>query len=257
MPSSSRVHYNIKEVMLYSMDTEWALGELRLFQQMTVMQNNSGGSSITGSSSTAASNQAVIAAAPVVEQIFERVLPGWRDLPLGRSNPWTRHREAAIRAITVLERQEELREKLGENAPTLDASRLHPWAWEGARSLWQSGHYREAVTAAARKINAETQNKLGQRDVSETGLFNQAFSEDEPKPGKARLRLAEDDGAKTALSVRRGVRSFAEGCFAAIRNPASHEDLEELAEGEALEQLAAFSVLARWVDRSQLKEEGQ
>ena len=37
------------------------------------------------------------------------------------------------------------------------------------------------------------------------------------------------------------------GCFAGIRNPLAH-DLGELSEDEALEQLAAFSVLARWVD---------
>lgn len=241
--------------MLYSMDTNWALGELRLFQQMTVMRNNSSGSFITDLSSTAASNHQVIAAAPVIEQILDRVVPRWQDLPLGRSNRWTRHREATIRAITILERQEELREKLGDNAPTMDASRLHPWAWEGARSLWQSSHYRDAVTAAARKVNAETQNKLlGRRDITEADLFKQAFSEQDPQAGQPRLRLPEDDGGKTALSVRRGVRSFAEGCFAAIRNPASHDDLKELPEGEALEQLAAFSVLARWVDRAQLKE---
>ncbi|CAO0832406.1 hypothetical protein SMICM17S_03285 [Streptomyces microflavus] len=41
--------------------------------------------------------------------------------------------------------------------------------------------------------------------------------------------------------------SFAEGCFAGIRNPNSHEDGLPLPEHEALEQLAAFSVLARWV----------
>lgn len=50
-------------------------------------------------------------------------------------------------------------------------------------------------------------------------------------------------------TVLPGVRAFAEGCFAAIRNPNSHEDgLPELPEHEALEQLAAFSLLARWVD---------
>lgn len=43
--------------------------------------------------------------------------------------------------------------------------------------------------------------------------------------------------------------AFGEGCFAGIRNPNSHEaDLPELPEHEALEQLAAFSVLAPWVD---------
>ncbi|MEU5215103.1 TIGR02391 family protein [Streptomyces sp. NPDC020807] len=37
------------------------------------------------------------------------------------------------------------------------------WVWQGARALWQSGHFREAVTAAARKVNAETQNNVGRR----------------------------------------------------------------------------------------------
>lgn len=42
-------------------------------------------------------------------------------------------------------------------------------------------------------------------------------------------------------------------CLAGIRNPSSHEDgLPELAENEALEQLAAFSVLARWVEAAAL-----
>jgi hypothetical protein len=44
--------------------------------------------------------------------------------------------------------------------------------------------------------------------------------------------------------------AFAEGCYAAIRTPVSHDELDELPEHEALEQLAALSVLARWVDNS-------
>ena len=98
------------------------------------------------------------------------------------------------------------------------------------------------------KINAETQNKLGVRDVSETALFQMAFSADDPTSAKPRLRLPADDGGRTALSVRRGVMAFAEGCYAAIRNPASHDVQDELPEHQALEELAAFSVLARWID---------
>ncbi len=45
---------------------------------------------------------------------------------------------------------------------------------------------------------------------------------------------------------------FADGCYTAIRNPAAHEVQEELTEDEALEQLAAFSVLARWVDQAKV-----
>jgi uncharacterized protein (TIGR02391 family) len=127
---------------------------------------------------------------------------------------------------------------------------MHHWVWEGARSLWQSGHFGEAVEAAAKMLNAETQNKVGRRDLSETTLFQQCFSDDDPQSGKPRLRLPDDDG-RTARSVRRGIRAFAEGCFSAIRNPAAH-DGADLSETDALERLAALSMLARWVAASKL-----
>lgn len=192
-------------------------------------------------------------AAQVVEQILDCVLPAWRtDIAEDTKKRWQQHREAAKRAIAQLEREDELSEKLGDNAPTLDAGQFHRWVWEGARSLWQSGHFREAVRSAAVKLNAETQNKLATRDLAETALFQLAFSADAPASGKPRLRLPDDDDGKTACGVRRGVMAYAEGCFAAIRNPSSHDVQDELPEVEALEQLAAFSVLARWVDAAQV-----
>jgi hypothetical protein len=99
-------------------------------------------------------------------------------------------------------------------------------------------------------VNAETQNKIGRCDVTETALFRQAFSLDPPEPGKPRLRLGEDDGSPTFRSVHRGVMAFAEGGYAMLRNPGSHEPQDDLPEIQALEQLAAFSVLARSVDRA-------
>ncbi|MEU6462642.1 TIGR02391 family protein [Streptomyces sp. NPDC046976] len=147
----------------------------------------------------------------------------------------------------------EVREHLGEDAPQLSASTLQPWVWSRARALWQSGHCREAVTAAARKVNAETQNKVGRRDASETALFQSVFSRDDPKPAQPRLRLMNNDGSDTFRSLQRGAATFTEGCYAAIHNPNSHEDeLPELPEPQALEQLVAFSVLARWVDTAEL-----
>ncbi|MFI8767403.1 TIGR02391 family protein [Streptomyces sp. NPDC053792] len=63
-----------------------------------------------------------------------------------------------------------------------------------------------------------------------------------------------DDGSDTFRSVHRGAAAFAEGCFAGIRHPNSHEaGLPELPEHEALEQLASFSVLARWVDQASVE----
>ncbi len=145
-------------------------------------------------------------------------------------------------------RQNELRENLGENAPELSASDFHPWVWNGASSLWQSGHFREAVEGAIKKLNAETQNKVGRRDISEIDLFKQSFTLEPAQPGKARLRRMEDDGSKTYKNLHVGAMSFADGIFTAIRNPVSHEADFDFSEQQALEYLAALSVLARWVD---------
>ncbi len=192
--------------------------------------------------------------AHVVEQILDRSVVGWTALDVSlRRSRWARHREAAIRGREAIAREDEIRENLGENAPELSAARLHPWVWGGAKSLWQSGHYREAVEGAIKKLNAETQNKVGRRDVSETDLFKQAFTLDAPTAGKTRLRRIRPEASDTYKSIQRGAMTFAEGVFAGIRNPLSHEADQELSEQEALEYLAALSVLARWVDASDVE----
>ncbi len=106
---------------------------------------------------------------------------------------------------------------------------------------------------AAIRINAETQAKLSRMEVSETDLFNQAFSLEPPKVGAPRLRLMEDDGGKTYQNLHRGARAFAEGLYAAIRNPGMHVPHGGGEEQLALEQLAAFSLLARWVDQADVQ----
>jgi len=243
-----------------SIDVPWARAELARFLQLTelyVPPGPPGVVTINRRMANRGRQEDIVASAHVVEQILDRVLPRWRtEVPQDKNrtvNRWYQHREAAQRADAALERDAEVRRRLGDNAPRLSAAAMHPWVWDGARSLWHSGHFREAVTAAARKVNAETQNKVGRRDVSETRLFQQVFSVDAPKAGQPRLRLMADDGSDTFRSIHRGAMAFAEGCYAGIRNPNSHEDgLPELPEHQALEQLAAFSVLARWVDTAVL-----
>ena len=236
------------------MDTIWAQQQLVNFLQLTDLSSpprTPGILDLSGRTVTAASNSQIIPAAQVVEQILDRVIGDWRSAqPERMSNRWVHHREGAQRALAQLERDSEIRERLGDAAPQLDAGRLHSWVWQGARSLWQSRHYDEAVRAAAIKVNAETQNKLGRRDIAETALFREAFSPEPAQPGRPRLRLGEDDGSQSFRSLHRGVMAFAEGCYAALRNPGSHDPQDDLPEDEALERLAAFSVLARWVDEA-------
>ena len=189
----------------------------------------------------------------VVEQILDRVTPGWSRERPKKDEDYAWLRDKASRAKIVLERAAELAEKLGDNAPDMDAANLHPWVWESARSLWNSGHHHQAVLQAAMKVNSETQGKVGRFDISESDLFNQAFSQKEPKPGESRLRLVHDDGSKTYESLHRGARAFAEGLYAAIRNPGMHVPQDGGGDEQlALEQLAAFSLLARWVDQAEV-----
>lgn len=48
--------------------------------------------------------------------------------------------------------------------------------------------------------------------------------------------------------------AFAEGVFSGIRNPLGHEYGFDLTEQQALEYLAALSVLARWVDEATIEQ---
>jgi hypothetical protein len=232
------------------MDEQWALDEIAQFLYVTeqVPSDIPGviGVWMRGPETEAAQR------AHVVEQILDRALANWRkDQPtLDGDYDWLR--DQAARGDTAIRRRAELAEKLGDDSPDMDASNLHPWAWENGRSYWNTGHYHQAVMQAAIRINAETQAKLGRMDVSEAALFNEAFSLADPKDGAARLRLSANDGGKTYENLHRGARAFADGLYTAIRNPGMHAptQVDGGQEQLALEQLAAFSLLARWIDQS-------
>lgn len=237
------------------LDSEWAIKEIDAFLQVTAQRHPSTGPGIAyfgtvmNGSRTEAEEHA-----HVVEKILDRVLPGWRKEHPVEDTKYNWLRGQASRAKAALKRQSELAEKLGENGPGMDAANLHRWAWENGKSFWNHGHYHQAVMQAAMSVNAETQAKLSRRDVSETALFNEAFSIKDPKRGAPRLRLMEDDGSKTFENLHRGARAFAEGLYAAIRNPGMHVPHDGVEEQVALEQLAAFSLLARWVDQATVME---
>lgn len=197
----------------------------------------------------------------IVNEILDRVLHGWREVkyavhPLEAASrgEFLLQERTIPKAIVALTREQELSQNLGDFAPQISAANLHPWVWESARSLWQSGHFRSAVEDALKNVNRKAQEKLNRRDVNETNLFQQAFSEDAPQPGKPRLRLMAADGSDTYKSLHRGARTLAEGIYAGIRNPFNHEAPTAVSEQVALEYLAALSVLARWVDKAKVEE---
>lgn len=139
----------------------------------------------------------------------------------------------------------------GTSAPTMAADSLHPLIWDAALKLWHNEHYGQAVQRAATFLNAHVQDLVDRRDVSDSALMAQVFSANVPEEGKPRLRWPGDDTDLTVKAMRSGMLHFSQGCFMAIRNPATHSTSETTAQ-EALEHLAILSTLARWIDECDL-----
>lgn len=234
------------------MDTEWAIKELETFLELTRQvphQNDPSSGVFVLGKRMASSSSAAAEAAHVVEQILDQALRGWRAALPSPDRDYRGLREQAARGRAALHRQAEIEAKLGDAAPRVNLGALHPWVWDAARTLWADGHRALAVQQAAIAVNAQAKAKLRRRDVSETPLFQQAFSSDAPTPSAPRLRIDGYDAGDTSSKNRqRGAMALSEGLYAAIRNPLGHELAPEWTEDIALEMLAAFSMLARWVD---------
>jgi hypothetical protein len=67
-----------------------------------------------------------------------------------------RTREVLVYARTLLSKEAELDKNLTPQF-SIDASQLHAWVWEAAKSLLETRHYREAVQAAGTSVNAHLQ----------------------------------------------------------------------------------------------------
>ncbi|MFD7673388.1 TIGR02391 family protein [Streptomyces anulatus] len=162
-------------------------------------------------------------------------------------------RRQARHGLGILADMDEWATRLGPDAPSLPADQFHPWVWDASRTFWQSQHYRASVHAAATSINAHLQKKLGRRDLADAKLVQEAFSERAPEPGKPRLRVAGDQADPGVQTRQRGALQLALGAYSAFRNPAAHET-GDLAEQEALEQLATFSLVARLIDQCHVEK---
>jgi hypothetical protein len=163
-------------------------------------------------------------------------------------------RPNVLRAIGIHELGAEARRRMRPDSPDLVADQFHPWVWEAAAPLWFAGSRQEAVHAAARSVNARLQQKIGRYDLADAKLCREAFSLNAPAPDQPRLRFPGDCNSETWRSRQNGGIQIGAGCFEGIRNAAAHEDGLVLTEQVALEQLAAFSLLARWIDECDVEK---
>ena len=200
-------------------------------------------------------NRGIYARLAVMRRIADAFEPGLTQsfAPNQRRTGWTwaNAREATPQLLGLLRAQAELDEMLGPQGPELYAARLHSWVWSAAESLWSDGHYRAAVQTAATAVDSHLQAKLGRYDTGGSDLVTQAFTLDVPTSGRPRLRFDRfTEGSPSYRDAHEGAMAFGRGCMMAIRNLVTHLT-DELDEQVALEQLAALSVLARWIDEAE------
>lgn len=188
--------------------------------------------------------------------IAERVAPDLVD-DLRVRGEWneTSHRvlQATGALLARLEHAEEL-EELTAGLSVNPVQRLHDRIWRSAEGRWLDEDYDGAVDNAARELFQHIRSRLGAADGDGTELAQSAFSANPPKPGEPRLRPMIPAGfaESSAMSFRDGVLAIARGCALALRNVHTHER-PGIDQEEAYEKLATLSLLARWVDDSNLE----
>lgn len=221
------------------MDYDWAEKQLQDFVDLIEAYRTRRG----------VSEEQLIERSAAVEPIVRRVRPNasWMTARRGYTYTFDPLREEALKALGLLRAHEDHERHMGPTGPQLAAANLHPWVWEPVASMWDTGYRRVAVQTAATSVDVHLQAKLGRSDPTGTALVREAFTRNAPDNGKPRLRFGGDRDTQTWRDRQDGARDFGTGCFLALRNPATH-GLDELPEQEALEQLAALSLLARWID---------
>lgn len=143
--------------------------------------------------------------------------------------------------------------------PVFSPAALHPVVWAAAAEQWTIHRYRIAVREATEALTSHWKQRLGRTDTQATPFWQQTLSTSEPKPGEPRLSwpdtgdLLTDKGMREGLSeLTKSLKGLTVGINLTVRNPATHETAE-YDEQDAMERLAAVSLIARLLDKCEVK----
>ena len=183
---------------------------------------------------------------PLIQNISKRIMPySYLNIfEVGNYNWIMDVKDEAEELIGTIDMMTKYQQILGPEGPVLVAESLHPWIWDAAMKLWDSGYYKQAVEHAWNNLVQHTQNKTGSKSTG-TKLYSSIFKY---KPNDDRPLWFPQIREKTEdwTSAHQGAHHYGMGCALRIRNLTAHTT-DELDEQKALEYLAALSVLARWV----------
>ncbi len=196
-------------------------------------------------------NERVDQQLPGIRRILNAIEPGLGDFRYGSFTGSTAAAQAVHRGLGTLRDRAQIEAELRASgltgAPSLQ---LHPRVWESARSLWGLGRLPEALEAVWKAVNADMQERIRRRDLSDNKLVQEAFAMERKE--QVRLHLPGDPRTETWRSRQLGLLHLAQACVFASRNRMVHTPDIDLDTGEAVEHLAMLSCLCRWTDETML-----
>lgn len=143
--------------------------------------------------------------------------------------------------------------------PAFSPAAMHPLVWSAAAEHWTIHKYRVAVREAAEALTLHWRESLGRDDVQATEFWQQTLSASDPKPGQPRLvwpstgNILNDKGMREGLGeLTKSLKGLSVGVTLVVRNPATHST-DEYDEQDAMERLAAISLMARMLDKCEVK----
>jgi len=129
-----------------------------------------------------------------------------------------------------------------------DKMQLHPRIRRASKSLFNSGHYAEAIFAAFKAVNNFIKKKAG-LPIDGKDLMAKVFNENKPIIKLNKL------SNRSELDEQEGFRFLYMGAMVGIRNPKAHEDIRQIDPYKALEYLAFASLLMRRAIEGKLEKE--
>ncbi|MFG2785847.1 TIGR02391 family protein [Streptomyces prunicolor] len=132
---------------------------------------------------------------------------------------------------------------------------MHPTIRGAARKLWLDGHFRlavqsfrPAVPSAAETLTSQLKTRTGLADMDATNVYEKVFNARSPV-----LTWPGDPSDHTVSSMQNQfyaerLSKYAPGLDMTVRNTATHVASDEMTAQQALERLAALSLLAHWID---------
>lgn len=233
------------------MNIEWVLKKLDDFVAMTT-PSPAHSPQYSLSVGYAFADSEILAARVAIDQILDKVLPDWRQRFSGSTlDRYLDIRKACIYAKELVTVQNEITENLGADEPVIKISNIHPTVLEASKSLFNSGHYREAISNTGNVVLAKISDFSKRTDVSGLPLIEQLFSSSAPQIGKPRIKVPEFGTDDSTNNYRNGLKGLATAVVALMRNLNSHEALN-YSKDECVEHLATMSLFLRNLEKCSL-----